>query len=432
MSFADIINQASKQLEQSGNREGVKYPETKHKRLFFEKGQREILLQILPAATLISAFAEPVRKIFLSTKSSNGKDINANFTLDAEVNQGSLLEQKITEWSAKQMIPNGFGGQTSPRTVFLVNAVKVIPHPANPQQFVQERDQQGNLVVRVFEMPQSAYANFIRKLQDPLYNVSGSELSFMDPNKPAPVKVSKPAKGQMEYPVEVYTSIALPPLGQGWEHQLEDLKAHTVPTERLENGYDWVQAFVDMKEGRKPGGNSAEQSAPAPTANPYAAQQPMANPYAGQQPMVDPYAQQPQVNSGVNVAPQPNPYAAPQPNPYANVAPTQNPYGAPTPAQQPQVDPYATIPATPVTQPTPQVPEQQPMIQGNTGLQVDPLNIDSHMPTGMANGPAPTPQPEVAQTPPAQNTVPTHNIGTNDNGLMDIDSMLERELNGGN
>lgn len=418
MSFADIINQEQKKLEESqGGNDKVGYPETKHKRLFFEKNQREMLIQVLPAANLVSAFAEQVRKIFLSTKTSQGKELNSNFTLDAEPNDGSLLEQKIVEWSAKGMIPNSFGGQQSPKRVFLVNAVKVIQHPQNPQQWVQERDEQGNLVIRTFEMPQSAFGNLIRKLQDPLYNVAGTELSFMDPNRPSPIKVSKPAKGQMEYPVEVYSTIILPPLGQGWENQLEDLKAQAVPTERLENGYQWVQAFVDMKEGRKP--NRKQEDNAAPQANPYAAApQTQPNPY------------------GAPAAPQPNPYGAPQPNPYAAVptpapqpnsyavvpVPQPNPYGAvPAPqpnsyvAPAPQPNPYA---APPAPQPNSYVaPAPQPIdYSGGIGTEVD---IDSLMPSNMTG-------PTQPATP-----APTHNTGLNDNGLLNIDAMLEKELNGG-
>lgn len=304
MSFADIINAESKKLEQSGNNAKVKYPETKHKRLFFEKGQNAIFLQILPASNLVSGFAEACRKVFLSAKTSQGKEINSNFTLDAEPNSGSLLEQKIAEWADKGLIPNGFGGQTTPKRVFAVNAVKVVQNPANPQQYIQERDNQGNLVVRVFDMTQSAYTNLLRKLQDPLYNPSGSELSFMDVNKPALVKVAKPAKGQMEYPVEVYTNVMLPALGQGWENQLEDLKAQVVPTERLENGYDWVSAFCDIKEGRKPQRQNTETTN-QPQVNPFGqlpnlgtqthpnTQEPQANPFYSvqqQQPNIDPFA----------------------------------------------------------------------------------------------------------------------------------------------
>lgn len=450
MSFADIINAEQKKLEASSQREGVKYPQTKHKRLFFDKDQRELLVQILPSADLVSTFAEPIRRIFLTARSSSGKDIKANFTLDPEPNEGSLLEQKIVEWADKGMIPNGFGGQQTPRRVFLVNVVRVIQNPQNPQQWVQERDQEGNLVVRAFEMPQSAYANLIRKLQDPLYNVSGTELSFMDPNRPSPVKISKPAKGQMEYPVEVYTSIVLPSLGNGWESQLEDLKALATPTERLENGYDWVKAFVDMKEGRKPSRSTDEGVAipEAPSVNPYAQQQP--NPYANTQP--NPYAQQ-----------QLNPYAQQQPNPYAqqsqpNVNPSVDPFATAPQTEVPYVAPQSpVVPQQPVqpqqTQPTnpfeaspvPQQPQaqtqaqpQQPESYGNIGEEVDLANIEDLMPTGMQQAQPSAPQQSITNTTQTQEqqtnstqNVPTHNVETNDNGLLDIDAMLERELNGG-
>jgi hypothetical protein len=451
MSFADIINQEQKKLEtQGGNNEKVAYPETKHKRLFFQKNEREILLQVLPSADLYSAFAIPARKIFLSAKSSQGKDINSNFTLDADPNPGSLLEQKITEWQDRGMIPNGFGGQQSAKRVYNVNVVRVIQFNG---QWVQERDEQGNLAVRVFEMPQSAYSNVIRKLQDPLYNISGTELSFMDPNKPAPIKVSKPAKGQMEYPVEVYTSVALPPLGQGWENQLEDLQAQVVPTERLENGLQWVQAFIDMKEGRKPqrqDGGNGNGGAPDLNANPF--QQPQANPYA--QPQGNPYGQQPQQPAQPNTygqqPQQPNPYAQPQapqqpvqPNPYAQVQQSQH--------QQPaQPNPYANIQQ-------PQVPQQPVQPNPAHGLVEDSLpdmgidNALNNLPPAQPQQPA---QPQMPATPPTQSVPnvpqqtapqqpqgqiqpqasqsgPAHDVNLNGNGLMDIDAMLEKELNGG-
>jgi hypothetical protein len=369
MSFADIINQEQKKLEESNRSEGVKYPETKHKRLYFTKDQKDLFIQVLPSASLYSAFSVPARKIFLSAKSSQGKDINSNFTLDAEQNEGSLLEQKVKEWGEKGLIPNGFGGQTTPKKVFIVNAVRIVQNPANPQQYVQERDEHGNLVVRVFEMPQSGYSNLIRKLADPLYNTSGSELSFMDINKPALIKISKPAKGQMEYPVEVYTNVILPPLGQGWENQLEDLNAQAVPTERLENGYDWVQAFVDMKEGRKPGSSSKrEEAAPQPQVNPYA-----------QQPQTQPQPQQP------NIQPQSQPQPTPGPGPGLMEDPLN-------------IDVDSSLNNLP--------PAPQPQTQPQT-----PTAPDLSVPNP---GPAPT--------------APTHNVDVNSNGLMNIDAMLAKEL----
>ncbi|WP_222124681.1 hypothetical protein, partial [Staphylococcus hominis] len=93
--------------------------------MFFAKGETAKLIQIMPSADLQSEFFVPIRTIFLTTMSSKGKQIKSNFVLDAQENPGSLLEQKIAEWSSKGMIPNGFGGQQSPRKVFLYNVVQV-------------------------------------------------------------------------------------------------------------------------------------------------------------------------------------------------------------------------------------------------------------------------------------------------------------------
>lgn len=379
MSFTDIINQAVQTLEEgnSGN-DKVQYPKTKHKPLYFDKNTRELLIQVLPSKDLVSMFAVGIRRIFLSAVSSQGKQINSNFTLDFEPNPGSLLEQKIAEWQQKQMIPNGFGGQRSPRRLFLVNAVRVIQNPDNPQQWVQERDQQGNLVVRKFEMPQSAFQNLLKKLSDPLYNVSGTELSFMDINRPSPIKVAKPAKGQMEYPVEVYSTIILPPLGQGWEDQLEDLHAHAVPTERLVNGDKWVQAFIDMKEGRKPNQHKQENDSA---------------PQASQEPAVNPYAD-------LGAAPQAPVASQPQ-------------------APQDQFNPFAGHPDAPV--PTP-ASDSAPQNDYSNGIGQE-TNIDTMSPTGMTGNQAPTAS--AAPTAPAAPNMPAH---ANSNGLQDIDAMLAKEL----
>lgn len=405
MGFADILNQEQQKIEQgNNNNEGVKYPESKHKRLFFAKGERELLVQVLPTADLFSLFAKPTRKIFLTATTTKGKKINSNFTLDAQPNPGSALEAKITEWAQKRMIPNGFGGQTSPKRYHTVNVVKIVQNPTNPQQWMQERDTEGNLVVRLFDMPHSAYSNYITKLRDPFLNTSGTELSFMHPEKAAVVKISKPAPGGMEYGVEVYTNFLLPPLGQGWESQLEDLDAHTQATERLENGQDWVNAFIDMKEGRapqRPGQQS--QQAVSESFNPFATQQPAANPFATEG----------------NVLNAPSVTA----NPFATTAPAQqsqaNPFMQTTAPTQPAANPFASQPApATVQQPTANPFTSQPAPAtpaGNTGgLQFDSLpDFGADLTTQTSN---PT-QPAHAQT--------------NNNGLPDIEAMLEAELNKG-
>ncbi|AOZ62059.1 hypothetical protein QCM8_141 [Bacillus phage QCM8] len=461
MSFADIINQAQKQLDQGGDNPKVEYPKAKNKKLFFSKDTPKLLLQILPAADLVSAFFVPIRTVYLSTVTGNGKQFGSSFVLDAEHNPGSLLEQKVVEWAQAGMIPNGFGGQQSPTARFLVNAVLVIQNPHNPQQWVQERDQQGNLVVRVLELPQSALSNLFDKLSNKMLNRTGTELSFMDINSPRPIEITKPPKGKKEYTVELYNDIVLPPLGQGWEMQLEDLNAHAVPTERLVNGMQWVQAFVDMKEGRKPNqGGAAAPTPGAPAANPYAAQpgQPAPNPYAQATPPANPYMQsvpgQPAPNpyAQTQVPPQPNPYAQAQPNPYATqpgapaptpAAPPANPYaGVSVPPQpgavvppQAAPNPYAQTPAAAQVPPQvdPFAPTQQPVINMPTGMD-EPTDIGEE--TNLANnggvGASTTTAGQVPPAAPAPGAAPAlHTLGTNNNGLMNVDEMLEKELNGG-
>jgi len=420
MSFLDIINQEQKRLEESNNNEGVKYPETKHKRLYFTKDEPSLLVQILPSADLYSAFAVPTRKVFLTATSSTGKQFHSSFTLDPEPNPAGVLDPKITEWASKGMIPNGFGGQTTPRKLNIVNAVRIVQNPANPQQFVQERDQQGNLVVRVFELPQSAYANLIRKLQDRMYNVSGSEMSFMDINHPSPIKISKPAKGQMEYPVEVYTNIQLPPLGQGWESQLEDLEAQAVPTERLENGLQWVQAFIDMKEGRKPHRHNNDKDS-AGVAEP--------------QVQVNPYANVPNPNANVNTSTNQflaNQQAQQKPQPQQFNQNTNPNVSVPPLQQQQQSNTYVAQPQQ--NQNQNQNQNVNPNQEG-TELKEDPLpDMEALLnPNNVPNQPVvPAPNQNVNtnvnNVPPAPKTPDTPAHAVQENGLMNIDAMLEKEL----
>ncbi|QVW29004.1 hypothetical protein [Bacillus phage SWEP1] len=429
LSIADIIAQEQKNLEQQGGGDHPKvvYPETKHQRLFFEKGQTELMIQLLPAGDLVSPFFAHTRKIFLSAKTSKGKELNVNFTLDSQVNEGSLLDNKIAEWTDKGMIPTPFGGQQKPKNLYLVNVVRVFPNPQNPQQLLQERDQAGNLVVRLFEMPQTAFKTILKNLTDPFLS-GGRDLSFIDPNGAYPIKIAKPAKGQMEYPVTVYQT-NLPPLGQGWETQLENLPAHAVPTERLENGYQWVETFISIKEG-KPQGQAQQQPQGQP-ANPYGA--PAQNPYGQAQPQgQNPYGQP---ALGQNPYGQTaNTYQAPQ-NTYAppaapNYGQAANPYG------QPANNGYQ---APPAYQP-PYQPPADPQINMPTGMsEPDPFDIGVSTDLSKNGGlGAPTthvPAQPPAQQPPAtvQQTAPSGQpdltgVATNGNGFPDIDAMIADEL----
>ncbi|AMW61932.1 hypothetical protein DNAM5_188 [Bacillus phage Vinny] len=431
MNFAEIIEQQRKELESQGGSDNprVVYPASKHKRLFFNKDVKEVFVQILPSADLVSGFAVHNRKIFLSATTSKGKKINSNFTLDGHPNEGSLLENKIAEWSEKGMIPTGFGGQQKPKQYYTANVVQVFEDQQG--NFFHERDPQGNLIVRLFDIPHSAYKTIINAFGDKRL-ARQRELSFIDPNQGSPVLIKKPAKGQMEYPVTIYQDF-LPPLGQGWETQLEDLHAHCVPTERLENGYLWVETFVNILEGKTSNGNAAP-AAPQTQAvgNPYAAQGQLqvpnqGNPFVQQQPQtqqpvysqnlhnVPPYQQQqqqqPVINMPTGMTQQQPQYQ--QPVNQQQVAPlTTGAYVAPMTTGQVPAQPTYQAPQQPVNQ----VPAQQSVPVNQTPqFEPDPLdfNIENNL---EVNGGVIATEPDLTALP------------INSNGLADINSLIDQEL----
>ncbi|UPI12895.1 hypothetical protein [Bacillus phage SBSphiJ5] len=394
MSFLDIVNQEAGKLKSSGNTDKVEYPKTKHDRIFAGK-DNQIAVQILPSADLHGQFWKKIRKLYLTTVSSQGKEVKANFTLDGDENPGSMLEQKYMEWVERDVLPKGRYGIPTPNEFYLVNAVRLVQDAAG--NWTQERDTTGQLVVRVLELKPSAMQDILNKIQNTMYNISNTQLAFLHPDKSCVTQIEKPADNESpkKYKFHVFPHLLLPPLGQGWEQQLEDLEEQGTPTERLVNGDKWVQAFIDMMEGRKPNQNQGQNAAPAPTVNPYAAQQPNANPFAGQQPpAANPFAGQPA----------PAPAAPQQPN---ITMPTG--MGEPTPPPaQPQVN---ANPATPPVQP--QAAPAQPA-QPTGGLVSDPLPADFGTPAQTSAAPA--------------NEVPLHSVETNSNGLLDVNALLQQEV----
>lgn len=436
MSFLELIQNEKDKAEQQDGNQRVEMPQTKHQKLFFGKNDKEKIVQILPSASLVDAFSKPIRTIFLEAKTSTGKEIRFNFTLDAQPNEGSLLENKIEEWAEKEMITNYYGNQQRPGVLYLVNAVNIV-EDANGN-LTQERDDKGNLVVRVFEMKFTAYKELLKKLTDKMLNVSGTDLSFMDVNKPSPVKVTKPNKGETTYSVDVYNNIILPPLGEGWENQLEDLEIQGTPTERLENGQNWVEVFVNLKEGKNPNtGQGQAQGGQQQTQ-----QQQQTNPYA--------QGQQGQDNNQGSAQSQGSPMGMPQgqqgvqqpqtfdPN---NVQQQQEPQQTQqAPQQQPNSGQQQQSQQAPQQQQQQQQQEPQ-QSQGNfEGVSEQQLNLGQAQGQGQPQtqqqqAPQPQAQPQQTQQAPQQNqqqAQPDTSQSQNQNGLSDINAMLEKELNGGN
>jgi len=412
MSFADLIKQAQEEVAQhaGGNNDNPKtvYPKTKHKGIYLNNTTTpEVFFQLLPGKNVdTDPFAVKFRSIFLEARTSKGKELKQNFILDADTNPGSILEQAIAEWTDKLMLPSKYG-QVKPRILFKVNVIKVSTQQVmNPQtnqmetQYVQERDQEGNYVVRTLDLTVSAYNGIIEKLRNPMLNPQGPNgptMSFMDVNKPAMVHVAKPLPNTKTYRVEVYPLATLPPLAPGWENQLEDLHAQVVPTERLENGLDWVKAFIDIKNGVNPNANNQQASTNA-------------------------------------VADQAIPAAPVAPNPYAQqAAPTFPPLGTAPVTGQPMAPPVANQYTAPTAPPVTAPPIQQPVtpaVPPTAPAGASDLSYDNVPDFGTPS--VPNTAPAAPTAPPVQSApapaMPAQTAPLNGQGLPNIDEQLNNLL----
>lgn len=272
MGFLDAIEKEFEKENKSkgGNfeRKEIDFPKAKHNQIFLSKKKEpEVLVQILPDAEKQGNFFQPLREIGINYIKRDGTEKFMNFTLDGKYNPDSFLDPKIKELQDKELLTNKmFGGQQQARKGYQINVVRV---SREGNSFVQEKDQNGDIVVRSMRLRHSAFEKLKEQLKDPMQNVNGSDLSFMNPDSASPVRISMPPEGAKEYGVTPYTQFKLPPLPQGWESQLEDLQELAKPTEQI--SLDLVKAITDMIEGKDPTPSGQSSQEPEKVeANPYA------------------------------------------------------------------------------------------------------------------------------------------------------------------
>ena len=262
MNFQEKLKAELAAAQHNNNNTEVDYPSNhlKHKELRFEKDQNQLMIRILPPANDEDFFAVMASELWMNTKNRSGKDLNLNAVFSATMNPDeSNLVANLIQWQAREMVPNNFNKKAYPSRKAYVNAVQIFIDPQT-NQFVHEVDQNGQLVVRLFKLPFSAYTAILGKLSDPMMKPQGSDdygiISALDA---FPIKLTKPQKGAatMSYTVDVYQRSlgALPP---NWKDSLEDLKYQATPTEQYNSEY--VQYFIDVVNGVEPvrgGGNGA-------------------------------------------------------------------------------------------------------------------------------------------------------------------------------
>lgn len=268
MNFQEKLKAELAAAQHNNNNTEVDYPSNhlKHKELRFEKDQNQLMIRILPPANDEDFFTVMARELWMNTKNRSGKDLNLNAVFSDTMNPDeSNLVANLIQWQAREMVPNNFNKKAYPSRKSYVNVVQIFIDPQT-NQFVHEVDQNGQLVVRMFKLPFSAYTAILGKLSDPMMKPQGSDdygiISALDA---FPIKIVKPQKGAatMSYTVDVYQRSlgALPP---NWRDLLEDLKYQATPTEEYNS--DYVRYFCDVVNGVEPvrGGNSTS-TAVAPT-----------------------------------------------------------------------------------------------------------------------------------------------------------------------
>lgn len=261
MGFKEKILQQMQQ--QNNDREQTDFPSNhlKNQELFFPKSEpgrdSSVLIRILPPADPDGDFGVQMREIPLQTKNRNGKDLKLRTVLKAFPDRDDELDQALVRWQANSTVPNLFSPQAKPSTRYLTNVVKV--YRDQQGNYVEEKDANGNLVVRVIKLPYSAYQEIIGSLVDDLMRPRGlqgqpeeiAQFSFISSIAAYPIRITKPQKGsgKMAYSVQIAGNMELGTLPQGWENELEDLSYQATPTMQY-NG-DYARYFISVADGNE-------------------------------------------------------------------------------------------------------------------------------------------------------------------------------------
>ena len=157
-----------------------------------------------------------------------------------------------------------FGNDQKPMLRYYINVVEVAFNGDQPQ---YKLDNQGNLFVQMFEIPQTLFGEFAKLLQDPDMAPQGSgEESFTSAQSSYPVRVTRDDSGTFtSYSVNPYAHKPLGPLPQGWDKNLPDLHYQTTPVSEYDP--NWYATMVKGVEALNGNGTlgGGDTSTPQPT-----------------------------------------------------------------------------------------------------------------------------------------------------------------------
>ena len=350
MNFQEQLKQQLGAVNQGGFDDNSNRPDKllKHPKLYFDKNTSTLMVRILPPTAPDKSFAEGFRSMFLEAVTDTGKPVKSSMQLSLAPDLNSPLENAINSWASQGLLPNPFNPQQQqkPSSRFLVNAVQVQINPQDGTFNYETDPATGQLMVRVLELPQSAFSEIGTKLQEISFappQAQGvapevSQYSFISESNAYAVQIVKPARGsgKMSYDVNVMQSVQLGALPQGWQALCEDLALQAQPTE-VHSG-DFVTNFIGWFNTKANNAGSGFGQQANYGGQPNFNQQPKFNQqqqqpnFGGQQN----FSQQGQVQNQQNFVGQPNPTQQVQTQQNFGQATQQQNFGQPNPTQQVQ------------------------------------------------------------------------------------------------
>lgn len=246
------------------------------------KGTRDIRVRILPPKDPSGTFFAAYRNFF-GQAGPERKD-GYLYTLAPSYDPDDPLYEALQTWRGESKetahYPNQHNSGYSNRYYLNVALVTIQEGKA-----VIETDEQGLPVVHPMTVPKSVMDSLVDKLKDPYKNPNANKgwvasmakrgytitpeqasWSFISDALayPVHVKMISHEKSPDTYEVEVDTSMLLAPLKQGWQDNLEDLKAGTTPTYKTDlPRVEHLISYANAQGGIQPA-NVATPKRPAP------------------------------------------------------------------------------------------------------------------------------------------------------------------------
>lgn len=349
-SLDELLKKEQGKLNTFDNEE-TDYPakHLKHDMLYLSKDTPEQLVRILPPVTDEANLGEGYREFWVEGSNASGKEVRTKLVLDANPNPNNKLDQQINTWVEAKNIPNKFGSRPSKR--FMLNTVRLSKNQEG--KFVHEVDEQGELVVRVLQVPQSLYTEALTKLSNVYFEPAGVTDGYriISEQNAYPFDLKRSGTGlDTRYTVDVYER-DLGPLPNNWRDKSEDLAYQASKTDEDDSYANYVIAVVNGQEAeynatRNNGGSDSGVDDPNPVnINPNdlpgnlrgGGQPNQQNQPQGQfsQPQGQPEQQQPNFNTGSGEGQFAQPTSQPSAQPTQPTQPTQPVQQQPSQQEQP-------------------------------------------------------------------------------------------------